>query len=122
MAGFGVPETDIAKVLSVDPKTLRKHFRVELDVGHIEASAKVAASLYRRATGDGRDAVIASIFWLKCRAGWREQDGRDHTDRQGGQSRPPGKKEQLRLAAAAVVSGKDDDDEGWGTDLDPSAV
>jgi hypothetical protein len=26
----------------------------------------------RKATGGGREAVIATIFWLKTRAGWRE--------------------------------------------------
>jgi hypothetical protein len=32
----------------------------------------VAENLYRRATGEGREAVTAAIFWLKSRAGWRE--------------------------------------------------
>jgi hypothetical protein len=27
---------------------------------------------YRKATGDGREAVTAAIFWLKTRAGWKE--------------------------------------------------
>src|SRR5215204_3893057 len=72
MAGFGVPEADIAKVVKVDPKTLRKHYREELDTGHVKANAKVAENLFRKATGQGREAVIAAIFWLKTRAGWRE--------------------------------------------------
>jgi hypothetical protein len=72
MAGFGIPHDEIAMILSVDPKTLRKHFEQELEVGHIEANAKVAANLFRKATGEGREAIIAAIFWLKCRAGWRE--------------------------------------------------
>ena len=72
MAGYGVPEIDIAGVIGVDPKTLRKHYRGELDHGHVKANAKVAENLYRKATGEGREAVIAAIFWLKTRAGWRE--------------------------------------------------
>ena len=28
--------------------------------------------MYRKATGEGREAVTAAIFWLKARAGWRE--------------------------------------------------
>src|ERR1700704_3889110 len=72
MAGYGVPEADIAGVIGVDPKTLRKHYRDELKNGHVKANAKVAENLYRRATGEGREAVIAAIFWLKTRAGWRE--------------------------------------------------
>ena len=72
MAGYGIPEADIACVLDIDPKTLRRHYRPELDKGHIKATAKVAENLYRRATGEGREAVIAAIFWLKTRAGWKE--------------------------------------------------
>jgi hypothetical protein len=72
MAGYGVPEADIATVLDLDPKTLRKHYRSELDKGHIKATTKVAENLYRKATGEGREAVIAAIFWLKTRAGWKE--------------------------------------------------
>jgi hypothetical protein len=72
MAGYGVPEADIACVLDLDPKTLRKHYRSELDKGHIKATTKVAENLYRKATGEGREAVTAAIFWLKTRAGWKE--------------------------------------------------
>ena len=39
--------------IGIDPKTLRKHYRQELDHGHIKANAKVAENLYRKATGDG---------------------------------------------------------------------
>jgi hypothetical protein len=72
MAGYGIREADIARVLEIDPKTLRRHYRKELDKGHIKANTKVAENLYRRATGEGREAVTAAIFWLKTRAGWRE--------------------------------------------------
>jgi hypothetical protein len=72
MAGYGIPEVDIACVLDLDPKTLRKHYRSELDKGHIKATTKVAENLYRKATGEGREAVTAAIFWLKTRAGWKE--------------------------------------------------
>ena len=71
MAGYGVPQTDIAILLEVDAKTLRKHFRRELDRGSIEATAKVGQSLFRMATEGG--SVAAAIFWMKARAGWREK-------------------------------------------------
>ena len=32
----------------------------------------MAESLFRRATGEGREGVVAAIFWLKTRAQWRE--------------------------------------------------
>jgi len=72
MAGFGVPESDIAGVLGIDPKTLRRHYRDELKHGHVKANARVAESLYRKATSDGAQSVTAAIFWLKTRAGWKE--------------------------------------------------
>src|SRR5436190_14998476 len=72
MAGFGLPETDIATVLDIDPKTLRKHYRHELSKGSIKANTKVAESLYRKALSDGSQSVTAAIFWLKTRAHWKE--------------------------------------------------
>jgi hypothetical protein len=72
LAGYGVPEADISGMLAIDPKTLRKHYRDELDHGHVKANAKVAENLFRKATGDGRESVTAAIFWLKARARWRE--------------------------------------------------
>ena len=67
-----MPEAEIAGVIGIDAKTLRKHYRHELDHGHIKANARVAENLYRKATGEGREAVTAAIFWLKTRAGWKE--------------------------------------------------
>jgi hypothetical protein len=72
MAGYGMPETDIAAAIGVDAKTLRKHYRSELDLGHIKANSAVAQSLFRKATGEGPQSVTAAIFWLKTRARWKE--------------------------------------------------
>ena len=72
MAACGVPEADIGKVIGIDPKTLRKHYRVELDTGSIRASTRIAQSLYNKALGDGAQSVTAAIFWLKTRAHWKE--------------------------------------------------
>lgn len=71
MAGLGVPHEGIAVLLEIDPKTLRKHFHSELERGSIEATAKVAQSLFQMAT-TGKS-VAAAIFWMKARAGWREK-------------------------------------------------
>ncbi len=71
MAGFGVPHEDIGTLLEIDAKTLRKHFRRELDRGSIEATAKVAQTLFGMVTS-GQN-VAAAIFWMKARAGWREK-------------------------------------------------
>src|SRR4051794_13325687 len=71
MAGYGVPHEGIAVMLDIDPKTLRRHYRQELDRGSVEATAKVAQSLFQMATVDKN--VAAAIFWMKARAGWREK-------------------------------------------------
>jgi hypothetical protein len=47
-------------------------YRPELDRAETEANAKVAESLFRKATGEGSQAVTAAIFWLKTRARWKE--------------------------------------------------
>lgn len=72
MAAYGVPEADIARVVAIDPKTLRKHYRDELDTGHVKATARVAEFLFHKATTEGSQCVTAAIFWMKTRGGWRE--------------------------------------------------
>jgi hypothetical protein len=65
LAGFGVSETDIAKVVAVDVEALRQLYPFELEAAPIKANARVAENLFRRATGEGREAVIAAIFWAE---------------------------------------------------------
>ena len=79
MAGFGIPQPAIATLLDIDPKTLRLHFRRELDRGAVEATAKVAQTLFGMATSGTNTA--ASIFWMKARAGWREKQVVEIEDR-----------------------------------------
>jgi hypothetical protein len=69
MAAYGIPETDISRVVGIDPKTLRKHYRDELDLGETKANAQVAGYLFNAAKSGN---VTAQIFWLKTRARWRE--------------------------------------------------
>ncbi len=70
LAGFGVPQDDIASHIGIDPTTLRRRFREDLDRGMTEANAKVAQSLFQMAT-QGKN-VAAAIFWMKARGRWRE--------------------------------------------------
>src|ERR1700716_1505897 len=69
MAAYGIPETNIARVVSIDPKTLRKCYREELDLGETKANAQVAGFLFNAAKNGN---VTAQIFWLKTRARWKE--------------------------------------------------
>jgi len=69
MAAYGIPADDISRVVGVDAKTLRKHYRDELDLGETKANAQVAGFLFSAAKSGN---VTAQIFWLKTRARWRE--------------------------------------------------
>ena len=78
LAGMGIPDYDIAKVMQMSGPTLRKYFAEELDLGHIKANAAVARSLYKQATDPVKPSVAAAIFWLKCRAGWRDESAPEY--------------------------------------------
>ena len=84
MTAYGVPQEDICKVIGVSVPTLMKYYREELDTGAVKANAAVAQSLYKKATGDGKQSVTAAIFWLKTRAGWKETVVNEHTGEDGG--------------------------------------
>jgi hypothetical protein len=72
LAAFGTRHEKTARMVNIrSPKTLRKHFRGELDRGAAEANANVARTLYQMATSGEQPA--ATLFWLKTRAGWRER-------------------------------------------------
>jgi hypothetical protein len=65
MAALGTRHEDIATILEITPKTLRKHFRQELTRGAIEANAKVGQTLFAMATS-GRN-IAATIYWERTR-------------------------------------------------------
>jgi DNA-binding Lrp family transcriptional regulator len=70
LAGVGLRQNDIAKMVGCSPKTLRKRLRDDLDRGVAEANATVSGYLFASAKAGN---VAAQIFWLKTRAHWREQ-------------------------------------------------
>ncbi len=81
LKSFGVAQSDIANYIGVDDKTLRKHYREELDNAQTKADANVAKFLYNAASGKALDAgasyadcVRAAMFWAKTRMKWRETD------------------------------------------------
>ena len=76
MSSYGIPQEDIAKVIGIDPKTLRKHYEHELDTATAKANAQVAQRLYSKCLeGD----TTSMIFWMKTRAKWSESMNIDHT-------------------------------------------
>jgi hypothetical protein len=98
MAGFSVPQYDIARIIGISAETLRLHYGAELDTGVIKADAAVAKNLFRIAQGTGREAVVACIFWLKARAGWREAAAVASPEE-------PGKKAQAEALARTAPNG-----------------
>ena len=92
LAGIGAPHEYIASQV-INPqtgkpmtaKTIRVHFRAELDTAKDKTNALVAQSLFKHATGAGKGAVAAAIFWMKVRAGWKEPaTGIELTGKDGG--------------------------------------
>ena len=69
MCSYGIPHEDIAKVIGIDDKTLRKYYRNELDTATAKANSQVAQRLYKKCMGDDTASII---FWLKTRAQWKE--------------------------------------------------
>ena len=85
MVAIGIPQATIAKVVGIAEKTLRKHYREEIDVALPRVNARVAQSLYRKATSDTHpQSVTAAIFWLKTRAGFKEVSAFEIYGKDGG--------------------------------------
>ena len=103
MAGFGIPADDIARVVGISTRTLEDRYPDELATGHVRANVQVARNLFTIATGTGREAVSAAIFWMKARAGWSEFSPPPAPK----PSAPPplGKKEQAEIDAETAAEG-----------------
>lgn len=69
MVSCGLNQTTISSLLGMSKDKLQKLFRPELDFGKDILTSRVANALVQKAL-DGN--VMAAIFWLKSRAGWRE--------------------------------------------------
>jgi len=80
MASYGIPQEDIAKVLEIDAKTLRKYYEYELETAATKATAQVAQRLYNKCMNDDTSSII---FWLKTRARWAETVRQEHTGKDG---------------------------------------
>lgn len=76
----GTTQETIASIIGIDPKTLRKHYRDELDQSKAKANATIGGALFNKAkSGD----TTAMIFWMKTQAGWREKQDLNHVSEDG---------------------------------------
>jgi len=81
LAAFGLRQSDICQVSGISEPTLVKHYANELATGKLRANVKVAQTLYKKAiAGD----TTSAIFWLKCRAGWKDAQRLEMTGKDGG--------------------------------------
>lgn len=72
LAAQGIPQFQICRVLEIDEKTLRRHYRHELDVGAVRLESALILRLYSLAGGKGAVALRAITFLLKAKFGWSE--------------------------------------------------
>lgn len=76
LSGLGLPHEQIAYVIGIDDKTLRKYYQTELKKGKAETNMNVAQTLYDKAMeGD----IKAAIWWSKAQMGWSEKVGVEHS-------------------------------------------
>jgi hypothetical protein len=98
MTAYGMPQAVIGKLLGFAPKTLRKWFRNELDFGGAQANAEMAGYLFK----NGKEGnVVAQIFYLKTRAGWKEPVRVEHS---GSVDHLPTKELWLEMAGGDFTS------------------
>lgn len=111
-ATVGTPQTVLADILGIDAKTLRKHYRVELDQSLAKANATIGGALFNKAkAGD----TAAQIFWMKTQAGWRETIRNELTGAGGGpiQTEETGARDKLAsIIARRTAAGSGGGDTG----------
>jgi hypothetical protein len=106
LSGFGIPQDEIARLIGIDPKTLRLHYADQIELGGIKATAKVAQNLFTMACKPTREGLQAAIFWLRVRAGWSEYSPRTPV---GIAAEPQGKKAAAQAEALTAGQGTE-----WG--------
>lgn len=122
MASLGIPEDQMVRAIlnpatekPIDPVTLRKNFREELDNGFIQANSKVAASLFKNATTSTETypggIPVAQLFWLKCRMRWQQNPERNPPPVQppvqaAADTRETAKRMAFLLSAGAAAAAK----------------
>ena len=62
LAGVGVRQDDIARIIGCAPKTLRKRLRHDLDRGVAEANA-IAGYLFAAVAVVGKVAIASAVDW-----------------------------------------------------------
>jgi len=80
-SGLGLPHEQIALLVGIDDKTLRKYYREELDLGKAKANGQIAKTLYSKAVGGDTTSLI---WWTKTQMKWAETQKHELTGAEGG--------------------------------------
>ena len=79
-SGLGLPHEQIAILVGIDDKTLRKYYRNELDIGKAKANGQIAKTLFSKAvSGD----TTSLIWWTKAQMRWSETVKQELTGESG---------------------------------------
>lgn len=65
-------QIEIAKLVGIGERTLQRKYHEYWQEGAIHCNSRVAKRLYRDAISDDPKTIVAAIFWMKTRGGWRE--------------------------------------------------
>jgi hypothetical protein len=67
MAGLGLPQHMMARILGIAENTLVDRYREDIDLGMAQATMQIAGKLFQKAQAGDMGAIQ---FWLRARAGW----------------------------------------------------
>jgi AraC-like DNA-binding protein len=84
-AAFGLTQADIANQLGIQEKTLRKHFREELNSGKFKVdmiAGKTVTELMK--SKDERVRLEAAKYYTSRRMGWKETSVNENVGKDGG--------------------------------------
>jgi hypothetical protein len=79
-SGLGLPHEQIAILVGIDDKTLRKYYRAELDMGKAKANGQIAKTLFSKAVGGDTTSLI---WWTKTQMRWSETVKQEVTGEDG---------------------------------------
>lgn len=71
--GGGIDQEQIAKALGIAPRTLSKHYKVELRAGRGTMDGMAISALALAMQRGGKEAVAAAKWWTQSRMGWSEK-------------------------------------------------
>jgi hypothetical protein len=79
LAGYGVPQEDIGRILKIGRDCVRTHYLEEFENGRAKANATICKFLYTQAQKN----LTAAIFWAKAQMQWKDSQRLELSDPKG---------------------------------------